>query len=176
MGMDSIELVIDIEKEFGIEISDAAAAEMITPRHLLRYLASRLQAVRGEGCSLQRTFHRLRAAVRTVAPGVELGPRTQLRAFAMRDTWPQTWTRIRELAGEPGWPERVEWPFLFGIGKWTLRELTAHVALSLPGAWRGAGPLTHERLQLRIRRVVAECLGITDFRWHHHFHRDMGLD
>lgn len=41
MGLDSVELVMAIEEEFGIEIEDAAAETMQTPRIMIDYISMR---------------------------------------------------------------------------------------------------------------------------------------
>jgi len=41
MGLDSVELVMAIEEEFGIEIADADAAHMRTPRDVIDHISRR---------------------------------------------------------------------------------------------------------------------------------------
>jgi len=38
MGLDTVELVMAFEEKFGLDISDAVAAELITPRDVIDYL------------------------------------------------------------------------------------------------------------------------------------------
>lgn len=62
MGLDTVELVISIEEEFGIEISDADACELDTPRKLADYVRLRLgeKCSDDPGCLSQAQFYRLR--------------------------------------------------------------------------------------------------------------------
>lgn len=63
MGLDSVELLIAFEDEFGISIDDADAARLTTPQEAADYVAYRLGAANGrpKRCLSQTGFHRLRA-------------------------------------------------------------------------------------------------------------------
>ena len=41
MGLDSVELVMAVEEEFGISISDADAQKMLTPKEVINFVESR---------------------------------------------------------------------------------------------------------------------------------------
>ena len=38
MGLDSVELVMAVEEEFGISISDADAQKMLTPKEVINFV------------------------------------------------------------------------------------------------------------------------------------------
>lgn len=64
MGLDSVELVLATEDEFGISIPDGDAAVIRTPRMLAEYVSSRLATEgrsNGKPCVSQAQFYRLRA-------------------------------------------------------------------------------------------------------------------
>ncbi len=63
MGLDTVELVMAIEQEFGIEIPDPDAERMITVGDVYEYLKTRLKSEPVEGCLRQRIFYKLRRAV-----------------------------------------------------------------------------------------------------------------
>lgn len=65
MGLDSVELLIAFEDEFGISIDDADAARLTSPRQAADYVAYRLGAANGRKarCLFQVGFHRLRAVL-----------------------------------------------------------------------------------------------------------------
>ena len=62
MGLDSVELVLEVEEEFEITINDADAEQLRTPRQLAAYVFVRLKnAQESEGaCLSQAAFYRLR--------------------------------------------------------------------------------------------------------------------
>lgn len=43
MGLDSVELVMRFEEDLGIDIPDAVAETLVTPRHVIDYAAARLE-------------------------------------------------------------------------------------------------------------------------------------
>jgi acyl carrier protein len=62
MGLDTVELVLAIEEEFGVPIDDNDAAELTTPGQVTDYLFARLDRARNT-CSSQARFYRLRRAL-----------------------------------------------------------------------------------------------------------------
>ncbi|NSL56090.1 phosphopantetheine-binding protein [Uliginosibacterium aquaticum] len=62
MGLDTVELVLSVEEEFGIAIPDADACELDTPRKLADYVLLRLGETRiaDPRCLSQVQFYRLR--------------------------------------------------------------------------------------------------------------------
>lgn len=61
MGLDSVQLVMDLEEAFGIEIPDEDAARLETPRMVLDYVAARLPP---EAWPRERIEFRVREVVR----------------------------------------------------------------------------------------------------------------
>lgn len=78
MGLDSIELVLEIEDRFGIKIPDAECEKLRTPAALAAAVVARLP--RAQGCPTARAFFRLRTLLTTaggaqrdrVKPGAKL--------------------------------------------------------------------------------------------------------
>lgn len=66
MGLDTVELVIDIEETFGITISDHEAADIVTVGQLCDFITARVPLVGGtqsaRACLTSRAFYRLRQA------------------------------------------------------------------------------------------------------------------
>lgn len=65
MGLDAVEIVLSVEKEFAIALDDAETAALTTPRKLADYVCALLgEQLRDDPqCVTQRAFHRLRAVL-----------------------------------------------------------------------------------------------------------------
>ena len=175
MGLDSVELVMDLEEAFGIAIPDEDAARLETPRMVLDYVAARLPAAPSGGCITQQSFYALRRGLRAAGiTGMELRPGTPLRSLATRESWPVLWTRVRIRGGRPEWPASVPWQGPWTDGPSTLGNLARHVA-SIARPAPGA-PWPREQIELMVRQVVRESAGVGDFQLDDHFVRDLGID
>ena len=60
MGLDSVELIMEFEKTFGIEIPDADAEKLTTVGSVYDYIYSRIQSEQTNRCTTQIVFYRLR--------------------------------------------------------------------------------------------------------------------
>ena len=178
MGLGSVELVMGFEAAFGIVIPDAVAEEMITPRHTIDYVASSLGTSPVVQCLTQQLFYRLRRGLHSVlAKYVNVHPATPIREITNKREWPQIWSRIRETAGEPNWPERVPWKGWLVEGPETFRDLTIYVAVHLPSPdLTRMEPWTRERIELVVRRVVWETIRVQGFKLDDQYVRDLGVD
>lgn len=65
MGLDGVELMLSVEEEFEIDIDDADAANLLTPRMLADYVVSRLRTLGGASgrCRSQCAFYRIRSVL-----------------------------------------------------------------------------------------------------------------
>ncbi len=178
MGMDGVELVMAFEEAFGIDIPDAAASEMITPRDTIKYIVLRLSPTPTAYCLTQQIFYRVRRGLRLeLRSSHDLRPSTVLSDLASTREWLGLWSRIRTSTGEPSWPEivpRIGW---FTQGPTTLRQLTRFVAMNMPQARHIAGESwTREQIEWTLRNTVRECQGIETFELDDQYVRDMGID
>ncbi|MBS1953900.1 MAG: phytanoyl-CoA dioxygenase family protein [Cyanobacteria bacterium SZAS-4] len=62
-GLDSVELIMAIEEEFGLEIPNEVAENLFTVGQTYEYLRSQLDKADGEECFSQRLFYKLRKAL-----------------------------------------------------------------------------------------------------------------
>lgn len=177
MGLDSVEQVMAFEEAFGIDIPDAVASEMVTPRQTIDHVASRLGAVPADYCLTQQIFHRLRRGIRH-ARGADLAvrPTTRIREIAEKREWSGLWTRIRRASGAPSWPDPIPWKGWLAEGPETLRELTLHIAMHLPRPDVSRGEVwTRERIELTVRRAVWDIIRVKGFALDDQYVRDMGV-
>ncbi len=63
MGLDTVELFMAIEEEFGLHFNDADAADCTTPRHVADYLFKRVRTSSDDPCPTQRGFYKIRKAI-----------------------------------------------------------------------------------------------------------------
>ena len=63
MGLDSVELVMAIEEEFGIDIPDRDAEKMTTVGEVYEWLKTRIATTDPIACLTQRVFYQLRRAL-----------------------------------------------------------------------------------------------------------------
>ena len=60
MGLDSVELVMEFEKKFGIEIPDADAEKLTTVGSVHEYIYNRIQSAKSNHCLSQHLFYKIR--------------------------------------------------------------------------------------------------------------------
>jgi len=63
MGLDSVELVLAIEEEFGVDIPDHDAEKMVTVGVIYEWLKIRIATTEPIACLTQRVFYKLRRAL-----------------------------------------------------------------------------------------------------------------
>lgn len=63
MGLDSVELVMAFEEEFGLEIPDSEAEKMTTVGETFNYLKGRVKTISPEDCLTQKLFYKLRRSL-----------------------------------------------------------------------------------------------------------------
>lgn len=60
MGLDSVELVMEFEKKFGIEIPDADSEKLTTVGSVYEYIFNRIQSAKSNHCLSQHLFYKIR--------------------------------------------------------------------------------------------------------------------
>ena len=106
MGLDGVELVMEIEDEFGISIPDEEAEKLETPRMVADWVCSKLAMTDEATCQSQRAFHLLRRSL------VELLglPRRAVRLdMSLREHVPaeaeqELWTGLGAACAVRTWP------------------------------------------------------------------------
>lgn len=175
MGLDSVELIMRFEEAFGVAIPDATAERMITPRDTVDYFAEQLAAAPDEVCASQKTFYQLRRGLRSaVGPEPVLRPGTEIRDLVERCHWTVLWGRVRDRAGAADWPERVPWRgWMLGDAPRTLGQLVRYLLSVTPMPRHVA---TKGQIELIVRRIIREQLGVQHFSLDDEYVRDLGVD
>ncbi|NJD07744.1 MAG: acyl carrier protein [Methylococcaceae bacterium] len=121
MGLDTVELVLALEEDFGLEIPDKDATGLTTPRQVADYLFARLETRSDDasGCLSQAGFYRIRATLirQFGANRRDVKPESPIRQFLPDDIRKQ-W---RELAAAldaplPGLRCKAQIGYSLGIG------------------------------------------------------------
>lgn len=118
MGLDTVELLLNVEECFGVAITDESAAQLTTPRQLSSHIAKLLATQSPERntaktslCLSQRAFYRLRRALmaETGLSRNALRPDTPL-AEVFPDQRRATWRRLQRALAAPDLPRLTASP------------------------------------------------------------------
>lgn len=105
MGLGAVELLMDVEQRFGIEIPDAEAQHVDTPGKLIDLVHAKVGRGAGGKCVSQRSFYRVRRVL-VAAMGIERGviaPGTQLGSIIPLAQRRTRWPKVAGLLGvDPG--------------------------------------------------------------------------
>lgn len=124
MGLDGVELVMAFEEAFAVQISDADAEKMITPRDVVDFVFRTRNSKTKGPCLTRRAFHQLRLRLMNEGhPRAEIRLETQLPAFFPRTGRCEKWKRVRGDFASRQWPDLVR-------PKWLTNFLTATVLVS----------------------------------------------
>ena len=127
MGLDSVELVLEIEEAFNVEIPDADAQEIRTVGELIHCVRSRLP--RGPVCLTSRTFYRLRREILQLLPLArdQIRPGSRVDEIIPKSKRRLVWRRLR--ASGLRLPELTLPPALFRGASLQVLESAASLAL-----------------------------------------------
>lgn len=101
MGLDAVEIVMDVEEHFGISISNTEAERVRTVSDLVALIQSRIEAARLATCPTLASFLRLRSSVREIAADQRLRMRTGTRVVDVLSPSQRRrlWKRLDDLLG-----------------------------------------------------------------------------
>jgi hypothetical protein len=164
MGLDTVELVMEMEDRFGISIPDEDASRMVTVGDTLDYIVRKLQHRLPGGedrCPSQRAFYRLRRDLvaaygvppRSVRPGSRIG--ALIPVGPARGTWTAFAQRLRLPLESTRLPRDY-----FPHPETTLREL---VPPMLGPTFSMDGKRVHEHaVWIELRSIISRQLGIDE--------------
>lgn len=177
MGLDTVEMLMGLEKSFDISITDPEAAAARTPRKVIDLIITKIGAQdqpRG-ACLTLRAFHRLRHSIVSAAgvPRCKVRPDARLKDLVNTDRR-RAWQAVRSACEIPGLPGAAWFWLMPGrtVGD-LMRWMITHAAKNLkqPGE-----PWTRSEVRSVVRAVVTDAIGAKDFADDDDFVHDIGLD
>jgi acyl carrier protein len=137
MGLDTVDLVLEVEHRFGVQLRDAECSEVRTVADLAALVIGKLPR-RAEPCPTASTFYELRQRLLS-NPTVQLqriGPRTRLTEVFPRGLR-STWRQLRKH--EPRVPRLVVSPGLDRMLLWVMGVAFFASVLVVSVAWARMG-------------------------------------
>lgn len=142
MGLDGVQLVMEIEEEFGITIPDSVYSELRTVGDLVDFCFERIHASKTVSCPSLTSFLSLRRLVRDVSkdPELRIRPRDNIEDCLPESDRKQFWLRLPELLKTtPPALRRPPW----------LRKILVFIVLGF-GAFLMSFPLWHIEILILI--------------------------
>ena len=184
MGLDLVEFVIAVEEAFGVEIADADAGRMRTPRDVIAHLLATVPSSATGPCLSQRAFYRLRRGLQTHV-GVsraETRPATELDALVPAEGRADIWNRVRSELGAsrlPPPPSRSNWlRKVIWLGPARARDAVRYAVAYAPRALLDGDAWTRGQITEVVCALCEEEFGVDMHRFtlDSEFGRDMGVD
>ena len=99
MGLESVELIMDVEDAFGIQIADEEASKIVTVGELYETILGKLKQARSEECMTAKMFYRLRRGLSalTGASRRAVRPDTLLEALVPSSRRREFWRHLGQL-------------------------------------------------------------------------------
>ena len=104
MGLDAVELVIEIEERFGITLRQDEAARIVTVEDLTNLILARIAARDSSGCATRSAFYALRKQVRELlrSESLRIRPKNRIADIVPAAKRRALWRLLREqLGAEP---------------------------------------------------------------------------
>ena len=177
MGLDTVELVMEIEDEFGFSLPDADAELIQTAGQLHAYVCQRLRPARPGACPSARAFYRLRRVFLVHGPATRTAVRPSARVASLlppefRHRWPVVATElgVGDFFSFRGATE-VRFPAVFTTARDLVRRMTMARPWEMPAA---AGAFEREVWE-RVRQIISEQVGVAieEIQPHTHFINDL---
>jgi len=172
-----------VEVAFGVEIADADAERIRTPRDLMTHLRGRLpDAPDGAPCLTQQAFYQTRRAIvhRFGRRRAALRPATALAGVIPAAGRAEHWRALRADLAVEAWPRFPEpgWRTDALGGPQTLGDLARHLAMRNPAAVKSGAGWTDAEIERVVTALVEAEFGVdmAKFTLDSSFVDDMGVD
>ena len=117
MGLDGVELVMDVEETFGVAIPDELAQKMRTVGDLYEYLLTQCVGDRQSGCLTSAAFYQVRQGIcKTLqVERHDVRPATRIDELVRRSSYRRFWDRLQSAMftlrlpslGRPSWLSHI---------------------------------------------------------------------
>jgi hypothetical protein len=182
MGLDSVELVMAIEEEFGVDIPDQDAENMITVGDVYDWVKLRIATSTPMACLTQRVFYKLRRALvenysvsrHTIKPETRLTD--LLPVEVVEDGWPFLQMFI-DLKTPPFKVANEILGFRLSHESLTMRELV-DALIMINGKALSPQVDSEEEVWRRLVKVFVRQLSLNpeEVKYHARIARDLGVD
>jgi acyl carrier protein len=140
MGLDSIELIITLEKTFGITMSDKEAFALVTPKDAVELIASKVKNIQDTHCLNQPAFYFLRK-IAIESCGMtreELKTSSNIAELVPKKKHAMLWGKLQQetMIREEGWPSLSRPTWIINL-IWTCVLISVSIGL-WSGGWWGA--------------------------------------
>lgn len=177
MGLDAVELILDVEETFGISVSNGQASGIRTPGDLILLIQNSVQSDKKvRPCITRQSFHHIRSAL--------------IKATGCRRKTIRLNTRIKSLFPLPGrnhrWltlqrqlaPLRLAHPndSIFPWFPGTVSDLVKQDVRHKSAILKKNEDWSHDEVRQITRLLISEFTGHHRFSDHDKFVRDLGMD
>jgi hypothetical protein len=178
MGLESVEILLQLDEVFGIQIPDDLARTLRTPADLIALIMRRIPTVNSPVCLSQQLFYKLRRSFRAQIPAFvgHFEPNTQLSTLLQKQQWQSIWSALRQSLGDPRMPTTVLWPGAFRDGPKSIQQLIWHLITSMPKPDTRFGECWNRaRVEAEVHKIVMSVLGAQNYRRSASFVDDLGM-
>ena len=182
MGLDTVELVLEIEDEFGIQIPDKDAQTIQTCGQLCAYMLRRIspEPPGRTGCPTARAFRFLRRELmaQVPLPRSSFHPGTKL-AEVMTEPYRHRWPVVARRVGLEDFYSLGRRSEMFFPATFTrLGDLARRIALPKPYSFADFSGSFEQSVWERVQRIISQQIGVSiaEIQPHCHFIRDLHMD
>lgn len=189
MGLDSVELVLDFEAAFQLEIPDREAEKMLTPAHVIDFICWELaispsaQNPAPRILSAENYGTKVEMALKQLLPKVEATQFSRLETvFPERSERKRRWIELRDALQARDWPS-LSW---LGMGAGfpadfeTVGNLTEWLRqrAALPFSTAERSCLSRQGVAEVVKAIVIRQIGVSEaiYAEHKRFIEDLGVD
>jgi hypothetical protein len=145
MGLDAVEIVMEVEEAFDIRLEDAAVVRVSTPRDLIDLVMGKVAQSDAAGCLTQRAFNLLRAALLQQLPleRQDIAPQVRMAQLVPRTNRKILLECLAAEIGTPPMPSLVRPKWLVNLLVVSCLALGFAIAVLLfrHGLWEHRGAL-----------------------------------